>query len=125
MFAIDRVVAATGPQLFVDQIVVDSSRSYGVSHPPVLWTLALRRLKLDLRGAFPRIAAATGRHEMPQNYSEWHRWFSWYPVRLSGRQKRVWLRLIERKLGTSGGRKWRYRLSRQDQEEGRPKRNRE
>ena len=32
MFAIDRVVAATGPQLFVGQIVVDSGRSYGVSH---------------------------------------------------------------------------------------------
>jgi hypothetical protein len=46
--------------------------------------------------------------------SEWHRWFAWYPVVISiqGIRIRVWLRHIQRKLGTSrltGERKWRYR----------------
>jgi hypothetical protein len=50
-----------------------------------------------------------------ESQSEWHRWFAWYPVvvRIHRKRTRVWLRHIERRLGTSrltGKRKWRYRL---------------
>ena len=34
-FAVDCVVAATGPKLFVDQIEADIGRSYGVSHSTI------------------------------------------------------------------------------------------
>jgi hypothetical protein len=47
--------------------------------------------------------------------SEWHLWFAWYPVMIwvEGKPARVWLRYVQRKLGTSritGEPKWRYRL---------------
>src|SRR5262245_51921768 len=41
--------------------------------------------------------------EAISSLSEWHRWFAWYPVVISiqGIRIRVWLRHIQRKLGTS------------------------
>jgi hypothetical protein len=46
--------------------------------------------------------------------SEWHRWFAWHPVIIwvEGKPARVWLRYLQRRLGTSritGEPKWRYR----------------
>jgi hypothetical protein len=69
--------------------------------------------------------ALTGGHTMKDivaigsvraaTHSEWHRWFAWYSVVvwIERRPTRVWLRYIERRLGTSrvtGEKKWRYRL---------------
>ena len=68
------------------------------------------------RCAFPTDRCCDWCENAPE-HSEWHRWLAWYPVQLSDRpEKRVWLRFIKRRLGTSrvtGERKWRYRLSRQ------------
>jgi hypothetical protein len=33
---------------------------------------------------------------------EWHRWFAWYPVRISGTTDAVWLEYVERRIISNG-----------------------
>jgi len=35
------------------------------------------------------------------NPENWHRWFAWYPVTISG--QKVWLEVVERQCGESIG----------------------
>jgi hypothetical protein len=45
--------------------------------------------------------------------SQWHRWFAWYPVIvwIDGERRRVWLRYVQRKLGTKNHRRAEMALS--------------
>jgi hypothetical protein len=42
-----------------------------------------------------RVARLHARFERFKAELEWHRWFAWYPVRLSDTQECVWLETIE------------------------------
>ncbi len=58
--------------------------------------------------------------ELPENYQRWHRWFAWYPVRVSAPSRRtVWLKTVYRMFWV-GNYEWLYheppRIEKQDGE---------